>query len=931
MVTVKYYPDPTKPAETVAEFNCLAEFLLSRFDTREELLDLRFFDSEILGHEIDTRDGQFIDINEGIVAITHNTMLPRGPVAWAIAIFVVTITATILLRPKIPEINAGNNKQQSSTNRLGDTTNEARVNQRIDDIFGTVTKHVPPLWQVPYRIGVNNQETEVLFLCVGRGKYQIDPKQWYDGDTPVTNIPGAAVNIYSPGTHPGSGTPSLVIGNTISQPIGIYRQSNDLNPSELPPPNELETSGITWLLKKTGSQFEMKALFVPEGFDFLEYFKVGDTVRLYGMYHFTNSGNETLYGDESGSSSQVIVTVTTPVDIGVSGSLAYYVNTVSADTITLQIPFDIPGPVLTAWNSMTSYYTPPSYVVNVTAASGLNIYTTSTNLFGGFWYDRVPASGGGGGHDYYLVEATRINYKPSVNALFDNEVGPIFVPLGATEVILNFVSPNGFYKLFENNETKIFSLIQVKFTEVDANGDQTSTPPVTHNINYDSNTSVRQSVFQTVRLTVPFTRCKISAERLTDRDKRDGVSNVDVIEWRDLYSFEPVSVTSFGDVTTAQVLIPSNSQSRLIKARKQNVTLTRLITQYLGNGSFGPAQSYATSDFDQILIHTMLDPFIGRMSLSNIAADAFMQRKAEIISYFGQADMVKFGYDFDTTDLTAQDTFMIICDAVMCLPYVQSGVYDCFFEKAQLVSSMQVTCRNKLPQSEVRKVSYERKHDGVEVTYRSNATGVTDTIYIPADRSARNPVRKEIKGCTTALQAYRYGARIYNKQLYQTEFIKFEVDEFGRNIIPGKRIDSPDGTRFTKRADTTDGYRVFDGEVIEVTGLTVELSEPVFFTAGEDHYIIFTKENGDNSEAILCTQVDEYRVLLSVLPLEPIYDGYNRDRTKFTLMSEQLRQSVALLPQTIESSAADDGSEIITVNATNYSADFYKNDLSFPG
>src|SRR5690606_10296693 len=145
--------------------------------------------------------------------------------------------------------------------------------------------------------------------------------------------------------------------------------------------------------------------------------------------------------------------------------------------------------------------------------------------------------------------------------------------------------------------------------------------------------------------------------------------------------------------------------------------------------------------------------------------------------------------------------------------------------------------------------------------------------------------RKTLEGCTSRLQAFRYAARMYNRQLYQTEAVQFDVDEFGRNIVPGKRIDSPDSTRFTKREGVTDGYRVYDGEVVEVSGMTIELSEPFEFVDGEDHYIVFTKENGSNSESILCTQVDEFKVLLQSLPVEPIYDGYNKDRTKYTLMS----------------------------------------------
>ena len=96
MVTIKYYPDPTKPAEITAEFSTVADFLLSRFTSRDELLDLRFFDEEILGHELRTSDGEFLDINDGTVAITHDSMLPRDPITIAIAVFVVVMTATIL-------------------------------------------------------------------------------------------------------------------------------------------------------------------------------------------------------------------------------------------------------------------------------------------------------------------------------------------------------------------------------------------------------------------------------------------------------------------------------------------------------------------------------------------------------------------------------------------------------------------------------------------------------------------------------------------------------------------------------------------------------------------------------------------------------------------------------------------------------------------
>jgi hypothetical protein len=235
----------------------------------------------------------------------------------------------------------------------------------------------------------------------------------------------------------------------------------------------------------------------------------------------------------------------------------------------------------------------------------------------------------------------------------------------------------------------------------------------------------------------------------------------------------------------------------------------------------GPAESFATDNFAQVLIHMSLDPFIGRQSLDNINADGWLLLSQQIEDYFGSANAVRFGYDFDDTQVTYQDSFVQVAQVAMCKPYVQNGVYDLSFERTQTSSSMQVTCRNKMPGSEIREDVFERKYDGVEVTWRDEVSGVSETFYVPEDRSATNPDRIDFNGCITREQAYKFAYRVYNRQIYNRYNVTFDVDEFGRNITPGKRIDSPDGTRFVVRKDNTEGYRVFDGEVVEVNGLLV--------------------------------------------------------------------------------------------------------------
>lgn len=927
MVTIAYYQDPTKDP-IISTHPTVGAYLISQFTTRDQLLDLRFFDTELLGHEIDQSTGEFLHINDGRVVIIHDSAIPKGPETWAyIVVAVVFAVVAIALAPNIPPVTGRD--QQSSTNSLGQSTNKERINGRIDDIFGAVNKHTPPLWQVPYRIGVNNEETEVLLVCIGRGRYQSWVDRIYDGDTPVKNIPNASFSQYGPGTYPGNGIPELQIGEDITEKIGIYRKSNDLNRTELLPPNELASNLIKWSLTGSGTSGILEAISIPDGFEFTEFYQVGQVVDLSQMVAYSTGGTITLYTYDYNNSyynSYVTETITNPVNLG--QGVQYEITNVTSNTITVEIPSSASPEIIAAWASLSNFI-PPDNITKVLSFGLLYAYTLDKYLNYSQYYERQVDSEGSS--SYYPVTVETDIYTPSVSVPFTNGVGPIFTPKGATEIILNFVSVNGFYKLNQNNEVAIDASIDVVIYELDEFGNETGnvTPYV---VPYSSNEEkIRNPVFKTARLELPYTNSKVFASRITNRDKTSSISNVDVIEWRDFYSFEPIPVGhDFGDVTLAHVIIPSNSTSQLIKERRQNLDVVRKITQYHGNGVFGPAESYPTDQFDQILTHIALDPYIGRLDLENINADGLMTIRQQMIDYFGSDEMCRFGHDFDTSKLTFQDIYSTILRVVMCKAYVQYGVYDAFFERPQAVSSHQITCRNKDYTTENRTYTGEQEYDGIEATYRSNENGVQETMYIPQNRSATNPKRIELIGCTTKLQAFRLASRAYNELVYNLFSVSFETDDFGRNIIPGKRVDSPDGTRFTTRPGATDGYRVFDGEVVEVKGLQVELSCPVVFTEGEDHYITFTKINGENMASILCTQVNDNTVLLSTIPEEPIYDGYSLDKTKFVLVSEQLSQSVALIPQTIESSVDTNGVETNKINLINYSPKYYKDDLEYP-
>lgn len=927
MVKIEYSPDPTKTEIEYSEHETVADFLRSSGFTREELIDLRFFKADLLGEEIDTSDGSFIHISEGEVCVTHDSKIPRTAETWIPLIIsaIVSVAAVLIIgTPGVPDV--GSRKQASATNSLGESTNDpAELGTRIDDIFGKVTKHTPKLWQLPYRIGVNNQEVEVLLTCIGRGQYEHDDNRVFDGDTPYNRIPNAAVNFYGPGTYPGNGSPYSQIGDLITDEIGIYRQPNDLNPSELLPPNDLDVDAITWLITTTdnGDGTYSVEFFGSnantEGIDLTEYFEVGEQVDIRSMYRTSPLGSVTLYSPPSTSRNFNTVQQTE-----LSGT--QIVDTLDSERFTFTTSNS-------DWAGLTNY-TPLTGIYDCK-----NNYSESSPNYIEFLTDDYDVLF----DDYYTsagfepdsrLTARGVGQYLSVGQITNNLVGPVVVSKDVEKLLFNFTSPSGFFKLSSNTEVAINAQIEVFIDELDSNGDIIPGSERTYTFDYNSNPgNVRFSVYQTNRIDVSTITndIRILARRTTSRDKSSKISNNDKIEWTSIYTFESLpDGHDFGDVTLAHWYVPSNSQSRLTKQRKSNLDVTRKITPYLGNGQFGAPESLATDDFSQIMIHTALDPWIGRLEFDQINADGFLNLKQQVVDYFGDEDMTRFGYDFDNTEVSFQDTFKLICDVVNCIPYVQFGVYDAFFERRQDSSVRQITHRNKIPGSETRKENYFMKYDGIELSYRDQDSSVNETIYIPEDRSATNPDRRELPGCFTKLQAFRRAYRDYQKQAHQYIQVDFDTDDFGKLIIPGARIDSPDGTRFTKREGVEDGYRVYDGEIVEVRGLTVELSQPVEFTEGEDHYIQFTKSDGTNGSVIQVTPgEDEFTVVMTEIPEEPLYDGYERDKTKFTFCSEQLRDAIALIPRAM-SSKIDEGKEVFSFTNINYTHRYYDGDTEYP-
>ena len=133
---------------------------------------------------------------------------------WSVSVRGIDYLAQQLI-PDLP--NAGQNRtQQSANNALAGRTNEPRVLQRIEDIYGTVRSY-PSLLQPVYSKYINNTQYEYSYMCIGRGWYYIDDVK--DGETLLSEITGTKAEFYNPFTSPNSGSPFFNNWGAIGEPV----------------------------------------------------------------------------------------------------------------------------------------------------------------------------------------------------------------------------------------------------------------------------------------------------------------------------------------------------------------------------------------------------------------------------------------------------------------------------------------------------------------------------------------------------------------------------------------------------------------------------------------------------------------------------------------------------------------------------------------
>lgn len=260
-VKISIYDHVFKNAEPeIVEYSSVAEWIL---DNKKRLVNFAVFNGQPSNETDITKDVNALMSNSGeyVVLIT-----PSAPVVafiaahWvAISVGVAVLTAgyTLYQLSNLKTPSNLNRTQQSPNNALAGRTNEARVLQRIEDIYGTVRSY-PSLLQPVYSKYINNVQYEYSYMCIGRGWYYIDDVK--DGETLLSEITGTKAEFFNPFTSPNSGSPFLTIGGSISDPVLTVKKSNNVDGAVLQARNQFS-------LAETDLLDFYKASTIPSSYD----------------------------------------------------------------------------------------------------------------------------------------------------------------------------------------------------------------------------------------------------------------------------------------------------------------------------------------------------------------------------------------------------------------------------------------------------------------------------------------------------------------------------------------------------------------------------------------------------------------------------------------------------------------------------------------
>lgn len=521
-----------------------------------------------------------------------------------------------------------------------------------------------------------------------------------------------------------------------------------------------------------------------------------------------------------------------------------------------------------------------------------------------------------------LLDNLASDTTPATNAKLASNlpkwIGPFVLESTTRQRILaNFVALNGLYKDNGSAQFAYSATVELEITPIDLS-DTPIGSPETATGTLTGSAVAKDTVGITVDYTTTFVgRCSVRARRSSTTDTAFAGTVVDEVKWKDLFGASSLLVTDFGDVTVVRSRTYATAGALSVKERKLNMLVTRKIPRREVDGAMSTIL-YSSDRASDIMAAISFDPYIGNRPLAQVDLDNIYDTVDEIEDYFGTDEAVNFGYTFDATNLSFEESIGIVASAIFCTPYRLNNVLRISFERETDDSVLLFNHRNKLPNTDKRTQTFgiQDDFDGVEFQYVDPDDDAVVTYYVPAGGGAVSPKKYESQGVRSTVQAHFLAWRMWNKLRYQKVSVEFSSTHEAELLVRQDRILVADNTR----TDTQ------DGEVVSQAGLVLDCSQALTFVVGKTYTVFLQLPDGTVDNIAVTAGSANNQMLLSRAPLEPLALDHDlcRRATYMLVANDETRARAFLVAEKTSNSDMT-----CAVKAGNYDARYYEHDTDF--
>jgi hypothetical protein len=479
------------------------------------------------------------------------------------------------------------------------------------------------------------------------------------------------------------------------------------------------------------------------------------------------------------------------------------------------------------------------------------------------------------------------------------------------KLIFNVYAPNGLYARTNTGDSVVNVNFAIRYFLLDDDFNRVGAGTSVHSvITGDSD----ESIGKTIEVDLGshfFVEWSVFRSIPTDPTPEGTVQ--DTVKLKSMYGLFDINKSDFGNVTIVQTKRIAIQEATSRATPEINAIATEMIFKYLGGGTFDNVLTTNTQAM-QSLIAKCLDPKIGRLTVDDLDLDLLLQTQVDNETYYQATSAGRCSYSFDNINTSAQEVLFLIANTASVILWREGRVLKSWFERPQSVPEMVFTHRSKIIGDETWNRNFTIDYDGVEFPYIDDKTNSQEILTHPVN--AQNPKKIDLKGFRGLEQATWRMLREFNKQQNQRITVDFTATAEGRFVRPSRLISVVKGTRVGQ----TGGY------IMNVILLTVELSQEVTFSPGDDHFLVLKTRNG-GTQTVSVTETANPRIVeMDFAPIEQMYFGNDELKTEFSFGPESRLTGQLMLPQTID--ASDQYSTKIT--AVNYSDLYYQGDATQP-